>query len=126
MNRKTADVAIVGAGPAGSTAAIYLNRAGASVILVDKDRFPRPKPCGDAVCGKSIPILRELSLIHRIEASVQRTATGEVFANSAGNGVRIPFSGPGYVIKREIFDEILFREAQRGSNVETFEEVACE
>ncbi len=40
------DAIVVGAGPAGSTAARHLARAGAKVLLVDKARFPRDKPCG--------------------------------------------------------------------------------
>ena len=43
------DVAVVGAGPAGSTAAYYLARAGARVLLVDRAKFPRDKPCGGGV-----------------------------------------------------------------------------
>src|ERR671939_592104 len=40
------DVAVVGAGPAGSTTAFRLARAGARVLLLDRPRFPRDKPCG--------------------------------------------------------------------------------
>ena len=40
------DVVIVGAGPAGSTAAYYLGMQGYRVALVDKKSFPRHKPCG--------------------------------------------------------------------------------
>jgi len=40
------DVAIVGAGPAGATAARYLAKIGYDVCLIDKDEFPRDKPCG--------------------------------------------------------------------------------
>ena len=40
------DVAIVGAGPAGATAARFLAKNGLKVILVEKDRIPREKPCG--------------------------------------------------------------------------------
>jgi geranylgeranyl reductase family protein len=40
------DAIVVGAGPAGSTAARHLARAGAKVLLVDKAKFPRDKPCG--------------------------------------------------------------------------------
>ncbi len=42
------DVVIVGAGPAGSNAAYYLAKEGFSVALLDKDEFPRKKPCGDS------------------------------------------------------------------------------
>jgi geranylgeranyl reductase family protein len=48
------DVAIVGAGPAGSAAAIRLARAGASVLLLDKARFPRDKPCGGGLTTRAL------------------------------------------------------------------------
>ena len=40
------DVVVIGAGPAGSTAARYLCKSGLKVCLIDKDQFPRDKPCG--------------------------------------------------------------------------------
>ncbi len=43
------DAVVVGSGPAGSTAARCLARAGASVLLLDRARFPRDKPCGGAI-----------------------------------------------------------------------------
>jgi geranylgeranyl reductase family protein len=43
------DALVVGAGPAGSTAAFHLARGGARVLLVDKTRFPRDKPCGGGI-----------------------------------------------------------------------------
>jgi geranylgeranyl reductase family protein len=48
------DVAVVGAGPAGSTAAWRLARAGASVLLVDRARFPRDKPCGGGLTDRAV------------------------------------------------------------------------
>jgi geranylgeranyl reductase family protein len=51
------DVAIVGGGPAGSTAAYRLARAGASVLLVDRATFPRDKPCGGGVTGRAARLL---------------------------------------------------------------------
>lgn len=56
-NQLTADVTIVGAGPAGTAAAIELSRAGRSVIVIDKATFPRDKCCGD---GLTTLALREL------------------------------------------------------------------
>ncbi len=46
---RSADVIIVGAGPAGSTAATYLARAGVDVLLLEKSVFPRDKVCGDGL-----------------------------------------------------------------------------
>jgi geranylgeranyl reductase family protein len=48
------DVAIVGAGPAGSTAAYRLARAHARVLLIDKARFPRDKPCGGGLTMRAV------------------------------------------------------------------------
>ena len=46
----TYDVCIVGAGPSGATCAWYLAKAGKTVLLLEKRKFPRDKICGDAVC----------------------------------------------------------------------------
>jgi geranylgeranyl reductase family protein len=48
------DAAIVGAGPAGSTAALRLARAGARVLIVDRARFPRDKPCGGGLTYRAV------------------------------------------------------------------------
>jgi geranylgeranyl reductase family protein len=54
---KSYDVIVVGAGPAGSTTAYRLARAGARVCLLDRARFPRDKPCGG---GLTLRAVREL------------------------------------------------------------------
>lgn len=51
------DVAIVGAGPAGSTAAHRLASAGARVVLLDRQRFPRDKPCGGGLTMRGVDLL---------------------------------------------------------------------
>jgi geranylgeranyl reductase family protein len=48
------DVLVVGAGPAGSSTAIHLARAGARVLLSDKAVFPRDKPCGGGLTGRAL------------------------------------------------------------------------
>jgi geranylgeranyl reductase family protein len=48
------DVLVVGAGPAGSTAAYRLAGAGVRVLLVDRARFPRDKPCGGAISARAM------------------------------------------------------------------------
>jgi len=58
----TADVAVVGAGPAGCAAAITLARAGRDVVLVDKAGFPRDKCCGDGLTTGALRRLEHLGL----------------------------------------------------------------
>jgi len=48
------DAVVVGAGPAGSSTAIHLAHAGAHVLLLDKARFPRDKPCGGGLTGRAL------------------------------------------------------------------------
>ena len=48
---------VVGAGPAGSATAIHLARAGAKVLLAEKARFPRDKPCGGGLTGRALRVL---------------------------------------------------------------------
>lgn len=58
----TADVVVVGAGPAGTAAATHLARAGRDVLLVDKATFPRDKICGDGLTAGALRLLEELGL----------------------------------------------------------------
>ncbi|MBW8741535.1 MAG: geranylgeranyl reductase family protein [Acidobacteria bacterium] len=48
------DVAVIGAGPAGAASALRLARTGADVLLLDRAKFPRDKPCGGAVTGRAL------------------------------------------------------------------------
>ena len=67
-----ADVVVVGAGPAGATAAITLARAGRSVLVLDKATFPRDKCCGD---GLTTLALRELEVLGLDPATVANWQT---------------------------------------------------
>src|SRR5262249_7479239 len=69
------DVAIMGAGPAGSSAAIALAREGYSVAVLDKEQFPREKLCGDFLNPISWPLLRELEVEREILASSHEKVT---------------------------------------------------
>ena len=56
------DAVIVGAGPAGSAAAILLARAGWNVALVERQRFPRRKVCGECIAATNLPLLDALGV----------------------------------------------------------------
>lgn len=94
------DVAIVGAGPAGSTAARELAKAGARVCLLDRARFPRPKPCGGALSPR---VLHDLpcGVEPLLRARIQRA----VFTFRSGRAFEVTSSAPmGYMVCREEFD----------------------
>jgi len=63
------DAIVIGAGPAGSTAAILLARAGWSVALVEKQRFPRRKVCGECLAASNLPLLQALGIGAAFDAS---------------------------------------------------------
>ena len=113
------DVIIVGAGPAGTTAALYAHRLELKCILLDKAVFPRDKICGDALSGKSIRIMRELGIldelnnldgseINRITFGSPKNIQFDVNLKGTQNNDQIT---KGFVIPREIFDNYLFEKA---------------
>lgn len=62
------DVIVVGAGPAGSATARLLAAAGHAVLLLDRERFPRAKPCGDCLSAGVTPLLGRLGLLDAVLA----------------------------------------------------------
>ena len=83
------DVVVVGAGPAGSTAATLLARAGRSVMLIDKAAFPRDKCCGD---GLTTLALRELDALGLPTTTVPnwRVVDGAWLRSPSGREVFVP------------------------------------
>src|ERR1700742_3919012 len=63
------DVCIVGAGPAGSTAAYLLARQGRSVALVDRATFPRDKTCGDGITPRGARVRARIGALERVAAA---------------------------------------------------------
>ncbi len=104
------DVIVVGAGPAGSTVAFHLVKAGFKVALVDqRKKIGTPKQCGEAITGH---ILEELGI--NVKPNWISRQTNSVFVGSPGKGgVTVwPPDSKGYVLDRKIFDEDLAFQAQ--------------
>ncbi len=109
MTKPDVDVVVVGAGPAGSTAALTLARGGARVALVDKAVFPRDKACGDLVGPRALALLASLGLTPPAGREV-----GEmVVVGPTGRRVVLParagrtYPGHGLAITRRRFDDWL-------------------
>ncbi|MGE0598186.1 MAG: geranylgeranyl reductase family protein [Dehalococcoidia bacterium] len=103
------DAIVVGAGPAGSTAARELSAAGARVLVVDRAEFPRYK-----ACGGGIPLRTEKLLPFPIDSIVEDSVS--LLQVSHENGSRfVRDSGPAFahMVMRERFDELLLRQAQK-------------
>jgi geranylgeranyl reductase family protein len=107
------DVLIIGAGPAGSIAALVLARAGARVALVDKVRFPRDKACGDLVGPRGVQVLEDLAIA--VPGSIP---IGDMLVvGPTGRRVRLPcfpgltYPGRGIAVPRATFDDLLRNEA---------------
>ena len=110
------DVCIVGAGPAGASAALFLAKKGINSIVIDKASFPRDKICGDAFSGKVSWVLRKLD--PQIEKDFANKPTslpswGVKFFGSQNNELKVPFKlnynkekdqAPGFISRRLDFD----------------------
>jgi geranylgeranyl reductase family protein len=112
---RTADVVVVGAGPAGTAAAITLARAGRDVVVVDKARFPRDKCCGDGLTTGALRMLEELGLDPARLPSWQ-VVEDVVVRSPAGREVRYPLPRTGGVFaavaRRQELDAELVRLAR--------------
>jgi len=86
------DVAIIGAGPAGSSAAIQLAAKGYSVALLDKEQFPREKLCGDFLNPVNWPMLRELKVERAVLAGPHEKISIFRFTSFSLEEAEIPLS----------------------------------
>ncbi len=109
MSPRRFDVLVVGAGPAGSIAALVLARAGAHVGLLDKARFPRDKACGDFIGPRGLQVLDDLGI-----AVPPGLDVGDmVVVGPTGRRVVLPcFDGDSYpgrarAVTRAVFDDAL-------------------
>ncbi len=123
------DVIVIGGGPGGSTTASLL--AGTydkKVLLLEKEQFPRDKPCGDAISGKSMSVLAELGIKTNVENINPLKTHGVILSSPNGTVLDIPFKSKdpnrhsyGYVCKRFIYDNLLFQHARSIKNITTIE-----
>ena len=65
---KSYDIIIIGGGPAGASAALFLEKKGYRIALLDQARFPRDKICGEFISPAADAILSKLGVLDAIEA----------------------------------------------------------
>jgi flavin-dependent dehydrogenase len=109
---ETFEAVVVGAGPAGSSAAAALAERGHSVLLLEKDVFPRHKVCGEFLSSDALLSLERIKMKESVErATTERMSRGAVHLAS---GKAIPFAlpAPAIGISRYRLDDLLARRAR--------------
>lgn len=114
-------VAIIGCGPAGAGASLFLSKAGIAHVIIEKAVYPRDKICGDGCSGKTTFVLRKANpaFLEEIfnDASRFLPSHGVTFVAPNGKALEIPFSPgkssqqypPGFTSKRFDLDHFLFQ-----------------
>lgn len=103
-----ADVIVVGAGPAGSTAAREIAERGHSVLLLDRAMFPRPKPCGGGIsvaCAALLPFDISSVVEQEVTGLIVGDPVGGMISRDAGHVI-------GYLTERRRFDALLVDRAR--------------
>ena len=115
------DVAIVGGGPAGSSCAAFCAAAGLRTLVVEREKFPREKVCGDCLNPACWPILRRLELAERVWSSPHGKLRRVEFIGIGGRrvSVELPAGDDAEIaIKRSRFDQLLLdRAREAGASV---------
>ncbi|MEX0869522.1 MAG: geranylgeranyl reductase family protein [Nitriliruptoraceae bacterium] len=116
----SADVVVVGAGPGGAAAAAHLARRGRQVVLLEKDRFPRDKVCGDGLTPRVVKALLDLDMVDEAHGRVEGWATQRGLRIHGGHTV-MELAWPelddwpswGATATRRVFDDAVARRAVR-------------
>src|SRR5436190_12457663 len=104
-NHPIPEVIVVGAGPAGATAARTLARAGVTVRLLDRSNFPRNKPCGGGISMRALK--RFPYLDNALERIVTHTVSRLYLEGPGGESTFVPLDEPAaLMIRRVEFDAL--------------------
>ena len=127
--RARAPVIVVGGGPAGSSTAWYLARSGAEVLVLDRARFPRDKPCAEYLSPEGSRILAAMNVLEACERAGAQQLTGMAIRAPGGaralgsflseHGFR-GFRDRGLALRRTVLDAILLG-AARGAGATVVE-----
>jgi len=119
---QSAEVVVVGGGPAGASLAWRLARSGVDVLVLDRARFPRPKPCAESLSPEASRVLHEMGVLAELERGPAaqlrgidvRAPNGTVLRGDfvAAHGYR-GFAERGLSVRRELLDQALLEAARR-------------
>ncbi|PBC11276.1 NAD(P)/FAD-dependent oxidoreductase [Mesorhizobium sp. WSM3859] len=123
----THDAIVIGAGPAGTSAALALIRRGWAVAIVERNVFPRRKVCGEYISASNLALLERLEIgdAWRAEAGPEIRRVG-LFSGDTSVEAPMPRSGPaagngfGRALGRDVLDSLLLN-AARSAGAEVFQ-----
>jgi geranylgeranyl reductase family protein len=118
-------VIVVGAGPAGTAAAVFLRQAGHEVLLLDEARFPRDKVCGEGVSPEAWRLLARMGADSAVRALRPRPVRGMRLTAPDGTVFQGEYAGvrePGFAVRRWCLDRALV-DCARAAGVEVREGV---
>ncbi len=116
-------IAIVGAGLAGLTAAIHLSKLGYSIILIEKNSFPKHKVCGEYISNEVLPYLDWLGVNPEILKPTKIDSL--LFSTTKGKIIKAKLPLGGFGISRYAFDYYLFEKA-KAQNCEIIQETVTD
>src|SRR6266853_3985071 len=111
---ETFDVAIVGGGPAGSSCAAFCGLAGLRTLVLEREKFPREKVCGDCLNPACWPVLRRFGIAERVRQLPHGILDAVEFIAIGGREIFVDLpSGEEseIAVKRSLFDDLLLRRA---------------
>jgi len=109
------DVAIVGGGPAGSSCAAFCALAGLRTLVLEREKFPREKVCGDCLNPSCWPVLQRLGLAQRVRDLPHSKLASVEFIAIDGRKVVVDLPTGEWCelsVKRSLFDDLLLRRAR--------------
>lgn len=121
MRTVETEVLVVGAGPAGSSAAAWAARNGHEVTIIDKEKFPRDKPCGDGLTPRAVKELTSLGLSDWLSTKPRNIG---LRAAGFGQELLLPWKSPSLpewgsaVPRTELDNQILKVAKDSGANVQ--------
>lgn len=113
------DVAIVGSGPAGASCAAFCAAAGLRTLLLEREKFPREKVCGDCLNPACTPVLQRLGIFERVRALPHAELARVDFIAIGGRTVSVDLPRDAEIaVKRSFFDQLLLdRARENGARV---------
>jgi len=109
------DVAIVGGGPAGSTCAAFCAKRRLDTVVIEREKFPREKVCGDCINPACWPVLRRLGVEVQVRAAERARLDIVEFIDQRNRSIAVQLprgESAEIAIKRSIFDSILLDAAK--------------